>query len=754
MHPIVRSHVAAVMPVRNVSRRRFMQGAGGLVLGFTLGPAAVRSAAGPAAAADHSAAFAPNAFVRIGSDGTVTVLSKHLEMGQGAYTGLATLVAEELDADWSRVRVEGAPANTELYKNLAFGLQGTGGSTAISNSFEQMRRAGATARAMLVAAAAQRWQVSPAEITVSEGVVRHAATQRQATFGELADAAARQPVPESVQLKTPADFKLIGQEAPRRVDAHAKTNGAAVFTQDIKLPGMLVAMAAHPPRFGGKVAGFDASKALAVPGVRHVVQFAGTGHNFEGVAVLADNTWAARTGRDALQVQWDDSRAYRQGSEDIRAQFRAALDRPGAVAGSHGDAEAALAKAAHVIEAEYEFPYLAHAAMEPMNCLVHLSDDRCDIWNGEQFQTVDQGVVAKVLGLPAEKVFITQLYAGGSFGRRACAHADYIAEAAHIAKSAREQGVDAPIKLVWTREDDMRGGYYRPLNIHRARIGLDAQGELVAWHVRLAGQSIFRGSPLEAAMQNGIDPSSVEGQADLRYAVPNLLVESYTPDDVGVPVLWYRSVGHTHTAFSAESLMDEASGAAGKDPVAYRLALLDQHPRHRRVLELAAEKAGWSQPLAAGGQGERRGRGVALHESFSSIVAQVAEVTVKDDGSFKVDRIVCAVDCGLVINPDVVRAQMEGGIGFGLSTALYGALTLKDGQVEQSNFHDYPVLRINEMPAVEVHTVASQEKPTGVGEPGVPPVAPAVANALFAATGQRIRTLPFEQHTQRLARSA
>lgn len=300
----------------------------------------------------------------------------------------------------------------------------------------------------------------------------------------------------------------------------------------------------------------------------------------------------------------------------------------------------------------------------------------------------------------------------------------------------------------------MRGGYYRPLNIHRARIGLDAQGELVAWHVRLAGQSIFKGSPLEAAMQNGIDPSSVEGQADLRYAVPNLLVESYTPDDVAIPVLWYRSVGHTHTAFSAESLMDEAAGAAGKDPVAYRLALLEQHPRHRRVLELAAEKAGWSRPLAAGGQGERRGRGVALHESFSSIVAQVAEVTVKDDGSFKVDRIVCAVDCGLVINPDVVRAQMEGGIGFGLSTALYGALTLKDGHVEQSNFHDYPVLRINEMPAVEVHMVASQEKPTGVGEPGVPPVAPAVANALFAATGQRIRTLPFDRHTQRLARSA
>jgi len=753
MHPLVRSHAAAIPAVRNVSRRRFMQGAGGLVLGIALAPAATRAATGAAATAGDGA-FAPNAFVRIGTDGSVTVLSKHLEMGQGAYTGLATLVAEELDADWASVRVEGAPANTDLYKNLALGLQGTGGSTAIANSYEQMRRAGATARAMLVAAAARQWQVDAKDITVSAGVVRHAATRRQAGFGDLAAAAAKLPVPESVPLKAAADFRLIGKEAPRRVDGLAKTDGTAIFTQDMKLPGMLVAMAAHPPRFGGKVASFDASKARAVPGVRHVVQFSGTGHNFEGVAVLADNTWAARTGRDALQVQWDDSQAYRKGSDEIRAQYRAALDRPGAVAASHGDAEAALAQSAKVIEAEYEVPYLAHAAMEPMNCLVRLGDDRCDIWNGEQFQTVDQAVVAKVLGLAPEQVFINQLYAGGSFGRRATPHADYIAEAALIAKAARDQGVRAPIKLVWTREDDMRGGYYRPLNVHRARIGLDADGKLQAWHVRLAGQSIFLGSPFEGAMQNGIDPTSVEGQADLRYSVPNLHVESYTPQDVGVPVLWYRSVGHTHTAFSAESLIDEAAAAAGQDPVAYRIALLDQHPRHRKVLELAAERAGWSQPLAAGAQGLRRGRGVALHESFNTIVAQVAEVTVRADGSFKVDRIVCALDCGVVVNPDVVRAQMEGGIGFGLSTALHGALTLKDGQVEQSNFHDYAVLRINEMPAIEVHTVASTAKPTGVGEPGVPPVAPAVANALYAATGQRIRTLPFAAQLKPLAKQA
>ncbi|MCD0504786.1 xanthine dehydrogenase family protein molybdopterin-binding subunit [Bordetella petrii] len=753
MHSIMRSSFPAPAPVHNVSRRRFMQGAGGLVLGIALGPAAAR-AAGAAAASAADGAFAPNAFVRIGTDGIVTVLSKHIEMGQGAYTGLATLLAEELDADWSSIRVEGAPANTELYKNLAMGMQGTGGSTAIANSFEQMRRAGATARAMLVAAAAGQWQVDPRGITVSDGVVRHAATQRQAGFGDLAEAAAKLPVPESVTLKAPADFKLIGKETLRRVDRHAKTDGTAVFTQDFKLPGMLVAMAARPPRFGATVASFDASQAKAVPGVRHVVQFAGQAGNPGGVAVLADNTWAARTGRDALQVQWDDSKAYRKSSDDIRAQYRKALGRPGKVAASHGDIEAGLAQSAQVIEAEYEVPYVAHTAMEPMNCVVQLGEGRCDIWNGEQFQTPDQATVAKVLGLRPEQVFITQLYAGGSFGRRANPRADYLVETVAIAQAAREQGVRAPIKLVWTREDDLRAGYFRPLNVHRARVGLDAQGRLQAWHVRVAGQSIIQGTPFQAAMQGDIDPTSVEGQADLRYAVPNLQVELHTPTDVGVPVLWYRSVGHTHTAFSAEGLMDEAAAAAGQDPVAYRAALLDQHPRHRKVLELAAEQAGWSQPLAAGAPGERRGKGVAVHESFDTIVAQVAEVTVKPDGSFKVDRVVCAVDCGIVVNPDLARSQIEGGIGFGLSTALHGAVTLKDGQVEQSNFHDYLLLRINEMPAVEVHFVPSAEKPTGVGEPGVPPVAPAVANALYAATRQRIRTLPFSGQAKALAAQA
>jgi len=723
----------------NVSRRRFVQGAG-LVLGLALNPAASRFAvAAPAA----GAAFAPNAFLRIGADNQVVVLAKHLEMGQGVYTGLATLLAEELDADWRQIRVEGAPADNKLYGNASLGgIQGTGGSTAMFDSYEPMRRAGAAARAMLVAAAAQQWKVPADGITVSEGVVRHAASKREATFGQLAAAAARQPVPSEVVLKQPAAFKLIGKDRLPRTDAHAKTDGTAMFTQDIKLPGMLVAVAAHPPRFGAKVRHFDPAPARAVPGVKAVVEFPGTDSSPAGVAVLATNTWAARTGRDALQVEWDNAPAYGKGSDEILAQYREAAGKPGKVAATKGDVEAALKQAAKVIEADYEVPYLAHAAMEPLNCLVRLGDKHCEIWNGEQFQTADQGTLAKLLGLPPENIQLNQLYSGGSFGRRANPHADYLVEAVSIAQAARKQGIDAPVKLVYTREDDTRGGYYRPLNVHRVRLGLDAAGKPVAWHARLVGQSIMAGTMFAGMMKDGIDPTSVEGQADLPYEIANLQVELHTPEDVRVPIQWFRSVGHTHTGFSSESLIDEAAAAAGQDPVAYRVQLLASHPRHRKTLELAAERAGWSQPLAAGPQGTRRGRGVAVHESFGSFVAQVAEVTVAADGTYKVDRVVCAVDCGVAINPDVIRAQMEGGIGFGLATALHGAITLKDGEVQQSNFHDYPVLRMNEMPTVEVHIVPSAEHPTGVGEPGVPPVAPALANALFNATGKRIRTLP------------
>jgi isoquinoline 1-oxidoreductase beta subunit len=490
---------------------------------------------------------------------------------------------------------------------------------------------------------------------------------------------------------------------------------------------------AHAPRFGGQVKSFDASKAKAVKGVVDVVQIPG------GVAVLARDTWSAKKGRDALTVEWDDSAAFKLGSDQIMARYRELAQSSGTVAARSGDADKALSTAARTLEASYDFPYLAHAAMEPMNCVVRLGKDGCEVWNGDQMQTVDQSVLAKLFGLAPEQVRINTLYAGGSFGRRAGKDSDYILEAAHIVKAI---GGRAPVKLVWLREDDMRGGYYRPMFHHRLRAGLDEQGRIAGWRHRLVGQSILAGSPFAAMVKDGIDRVSVEGAANLPYAIPNMLVELHTPADIGVPVLWWRSVGSTHTAFSTECFIDELAQAAKQDPVTWRLSMLDKHPRHAAVLKLAADKAGWNEPLPGGKTGERRGRGVAVHESFGSYVAQVAEVTVKDDGSYRVERVVCAVDCGIAINPDIVRAQVEGAIGFALSAVLNGAITLTEGKVDQSNFHDYQPVRITDMPQIEVHIVPSAANPTGIGEPGVPPLAPAVANALAAATGKRMRKLP------------
>jgi len=586
---------------------------------------------------------------------------------------------------------------------------------------------------MLVQAAAERWKVPASELGVKAGVVSHAKSGRTARFGELAEAAAGQPLPQQVALKDPKDFQLIGRHAPRK-DSVAKTTGSARFTQDVKLPGMLVAVVAHPPRFGATVRGVDDQAARAVAGVTDVVRIP------SGVAVLARDYWTAKKGRDALKVDWDESAANRASTDDMLADYRKLAATSGAVARHEGDAGDSLAKAEKVFEAEFAFPYLAHAAMEPLNCVMRLDGDGCEVWNGEQFQTVDQQAVAAVLGIEPARVKLNMLFAGGSFGRRANPQSDYLVETAHIVKAI---GGRAPVKLVWSREDDMRAGHYRPLYLHRLRAALDAQGKPVAWMQTIVGQSIIAGTAFESAMvKDGVDKTSVEGAANLPYAVPNLQVELHTTNgEVKVPVQWWRSVGSTHTGFSTEVFLDELATAAGTDPVAYRLALLAAHPRHAGVLKLAADRAGWSKPLAAAKTG-KRGRGVAVHESFHSYVAQVVEVTVAPDGGFKVDRVVCAVDCGIAVNPDVIRAQMEGGIGFGLSAALSGAITLKDGMVEQSNFHDYTVLRIDQMPKVEVHIVPSAEKPTGVGEPGVPPIAPALANALFAATGKRIRTLP------------
>jgi len=726
-------------PIQNLSRRGFLQGAAGLTLGLAL-PAFAAKAGAAAAAQAAAAPFEPTPFLRIGADNTVTVLSKHLEMGQGTYTGLATIVAEELDAAWPQVKVEGAPADAKRFNNLAFGpMQGTGGSTAMANSWDQLRQTGATARAMLVSAAAKRWNVPATEITVSEGVVSHAASKRKATFGELAEAAAAEAVPARVTLKDPKDFRLIGKHANRK-DSFAKTNGSAQFTQDVHLPGMLVAVVARSPRFGGAVKSFDATKAKAIKGVVAVVAIPG------GVAVLAKDTWTAKKGRDALAVEWDDSAAFKLGTDEMRTRYQALGKAPGLVARKDGDAATALAGAAKVVTASYDFPYLAHAAMEPMNCVIQRTADGLEVWNGEQFQTVDQGALAAMFGIPPEKVNIHMLYAGGSFGRRASTKVDYIREAAAIVKALGEQGshAAAPVKLVWMREDDMKAGYYRPMFHHRLEATLDADGSIRAWRHRLVGQSIAKGSPFEGFMiKDGVDGLSVEGAASLPYAIPNLQVELHTPTGIDVPVLWWRSVGSTHTAYSTETFLDRLAAEGGQDPVALRLKLLAKHPRHAGVLKLAADKAGWDKPLAAGKAGERRGRGVAVHESFHSFVAQVAEVTVSADGSVKVDRIVAAVDCGMAINPDNVRAQVEGSVGFALSAALHGEITLKDGVVEQGNFGEYAPIRINEMPKVEVHIVASAEKPTGIGEPGVPPVAPAVANAIAAATGKWLTRMPF-----------
>ena len=723
--------------IENLSRRRFLQAGGGLTLGFVL-PVALAAEAGPGKAGSGLAApvsFEPNAFLRIGPDDSVTVISKHLEMGQGTYTGLATLVAEELDAAWAQVRVEGAPADARRYNNLFWGkAQGTGGSTAMANSWEQMRKAGAAGRAMLVAAAAEAWQVPAAEVTVADGIVRHASSQRSARFGELAEAAARQPVPDEVRLKQPDEFKLIGKRISRK-DTAEKSTGRATFTQDVHLPGMLVAVVAHPPRFGATVASFDATAAKAIAGVDDVVAIP------QGVAVLARDTWTAKKGRDALAVTWDDSKAYRKGSDQILADYRAKAATPGLAARSDGDAEAALGSAARVLEASYDFPYLAHAAMEPMNCVVRLGADGCEVWNGEQMHTGDQFALAAMFGLPPEKVTIHMLYAGGSFGRRACKDSDYVLECAQIVKAI---GGRAPVKLVWLREDDMKAGYYRPMFHHALRGGIDADGNIVGWRHRLVGQSILMGSPFEKMLvKDGIDQVSVEGAANLPYAIPNLRVELHTPTDNPVPVLWWRSVGSTHTAVSTETFFDELAAAAGRDPVELRLSLLDAHPRHAAVLRLAADKGGWGTPLAPRA-GLRRGRGIAVHESFNSYVAQVAEVSVAANGALRVDRVVCAVDCGTAINPDNIRAQVEGGIGFALAALLHGEITLVDGVVQQDNFDGYPVLRINEMPQVEVHIVPSSTAPTGIGEPGVPPLAPAVMNAIAAATGKRIYRLPID----------
>ncbi|NHF73253.1 xanthine dehydrogenase family protein molybdopterin-binding subunit [Paracoccus xiamenensis] len=709
------------MTAFQTSRRGFLAAGAGLMLSLTLplGRARAQTAAtGP---------FVPNAFIRIGTDDTVTVMIKHLEMGQGPYTGLATLVAEELDADWAQMRAEGAPADNGLYANLFFGMQGTGGSTAIANSFMQMRKAGAAARAMLVAAAAQEWGVPAAEITVSAGQISHAGSGKSSGFGALSEAAASQPLPEDPPVKDAKDFVLIGTDRPK-LDTVAKSNGTAIFTMDVYRDGMLTVVVAHPPRFGATVTSVDDAEALAVPGVEMVRQIP------SGVAVYARNTYAALKGRDALVVEWDDSAAERRSSDELFAEYVTAAEEGGVTVEEDGDL-AAFDGAAQVLEAEYRFPFLAHAPMEPLDAVIELADGKAEMWFGSQFPGFDRSTAAAVLGVPEEDLTINVLLAGGSFGRRAQGSAHIAAEAAEIAKAA---GRDGTFKLVWTREDDLKGGYYRPMTLHRLRAGLDAEGNILGWENVVVNQSILMGTPMEGMLQGGPDATSFEGSSGLPYVLGAKRI-GWARMESPVPVLWWRSVGHTHTAYAVETFLDEVLQAAGKDPLQGRLDLLPpEATRERGVLEKVKEISGWTGP-----QRDGRGYGVAYVKSFGTYVAEVVEV--EDRGGVPhVSRVWCAVDCGIAVNPNVIRAQMEGGIGYALGTALHDRITLgAGGEVEQSNFHDYPMLRIGEMPAVEVAIIASSADPSGVGEPGVPPLAPALGNAWRALTGNKQYQLPF-----------
>jgi isoquinoline 1-oxidoreductase beta subunit len=669
-------------------------------------------------------------YIRIAPDGRVTILSSQMDMGQGIYHGIATLVNEELRADWSQIEVIGGAGKPKAFGNIEWGgaIQGTGGSTGIPTSFDRYRQAGAAARQMLVQAAAAEWKVPADEIKVDRGVIRHG--DRQMTFGALAAKAAALPVPTKVTLRDPKDWTFIGKERDvlPKYDSAAKSTGRQEFTIDVKLPGLLTAVMIHPPLFGATVKSFDGAKAKAMKGVVDVVQIP------RGVAVVADNMWRAIKAREAVTVEWDESKAEKRSSAALMAAYRETAKKPSAVvAANTGNVDQALAGAAKVLEATFEFPYLAHAALEPLNAVARIENGQVEVWGGHQLPDVYQAIAAQIAGVTPEKVTMHVMKTGGGFGRRAVVDGDIVAEAVAVSKAIGGR----PVRVQWTREDDMRGGRYRPAYVHHLKAGLDKDGNVVGWYNHIVGQSIVAGTPFAAGIiTNGVDATSVEGAQKLPYAFPNMKVD-LTTTEVGVPVLWWRAVGSTHTAYAVEAFMDELAEAAGKDPIAFRLALMKDHPRHAGVLRLAAEKAGWGQPLPAG-----RFRGVAVAEAFNTYVAQIAEVSI-ENGATRVHRVVCAVDCGVAVNPDNVRAQMEGGIGFGLGAVMKSQLTLDNGKVVEGNFDGYEVLRIEEMPQVEVHIVPSTAKPTGVGEPGVPPIGPAVANALYQANRKRLRVLPF-----------
>jgi isoquinoline 1-oxidoreductase subunit beta len=706
-----------------LSRRGFLQAGaaagGGLMLSLS-----VPFANGDAEAAGADG-FVPNAFIRIEADGQVILTMPYVEMGQGTYTSIPMLIAEELEVDLEQVQLEHAPPNEKLYGNpLIGGIQATGNSNAVRAAWQPMRQAGAVARTMLVAAAAKRWNVDPASCRAQSGEVLHPQTGRRIKYGELAADAARLPVPENVALKRPEDFELIGTPA-KRLDTPAKVNGTAIYGIDVRPPGVKIATLAQSPVFGGRVKSVDDAAAKAVKGVRQIVRLD------DAVAVVADHMGAAKKGLAALVIEWDEGPHAKLNTSDIVTELEKATLKSGAVAQNIGDVDKAMASAVSRVEATYQIPFLAHATMEPMNCTVHVRQDGCEVWVGNQVLARAQAAAAKVTGLPLDKVVVHNHLIGGGFGRRL--EIDGVIRAVEIAKH-----VDGPVKVVWTREEDIQHDMYRPTFFDRFSAGLDAKGIPVAWNHRYAGSSIIaRWAP--PLFKNGLDPDTTEGAIDLVYALPNMHVEYLRVEPPAIPTAFWRSVGPSHNVFVVESFMDELAAAAKQDAVAYRRALLDKTPRAKAVLDLAAEKAGWGQPLP-----DRVGRGVSVQFAFATYMAQVAEVEVSTNGTVRVRRVVCAIDCGTVVNPDTVLAQIQSAVIFGITAALYGQITLKNGRVEQTNFDTYQILRMNEAPAIEVHIVQSFEPPGGMGECGTSAIVPAVTNAIFAATGKRLRKLPID----------
>jgi isoquinoline 1-oxidoreductase beta subunit len=713
----------------SVSRRDFVVAIAGAGGGLLLGCRVDRGRSLPAStetAASAPPAFAPNAFVRVGTDDVVTVILPQAEMGQGVYTALPMLVAEELGVGLDRVKVEHAPGDDRVYANPLVGFQVTGASSSVRGFYKPLRQAGATARTMLVAAAAQGWNVDAASCRAEHGMVIHPQSGRKLAYGALAERAAKLPVPDQVSLKDPKAFSLIGTSA-KRLDTPSKVNGTAQYSIDVRLPGMKIATVAASPVVGGKVAGLDEGKAKAIKGVHQVVRLD------DVVAVVADHMWAAKQGLAALAIRWDDGPNASVTTADVVKGLDEASRRPGVVARREGHAPSAIGRAARKLDAIYQAPFLAHAAMEPLSCTVHVRKDGCEVWTGSQVQGRARATAAEVTGLSLEKVVVHNQMLGGGFGRRL--EHDYVTQAVRIA-----QQVDGPVKVVWTREEDMQHDVYRPHYYDRIAAGLDARGKPVAWIHRLVGPSILaRWAP--PAFKNGIDGDALDGAMQLVYDIPAIQVEYVRHEEPVLHTGFWRGVGVTHNTFVIESFIDELAGVSKQDPVAFRRAMLGKSPRARAVLDLAAKEAGWGTSLPP-----RHGRGVSLmYSSWNTYLAQVAEVEVTDSGEVRVRRIVCAVDCGTIVNPDIVKAQIEGGVVYGISGALWGEITLENGRVEQSNFNNYRVLRMNETPPIEVHLVQNGEAPGGVGEPGTAATAPALANAVFAATGTRIRQLPLQK---------